>query len=156
MDLDIYNIQNNINVGDTQALIQLTSQQDYVMVNAIVTKLNSQLPDARISFTQPNLSCNVRELTLNYTITNFNSTADLPTNTPITFYADGVVIGSAFTQNIIPMDGFETGTITVTIPSSIPLQFNLMAQVDDIGNGTGIINEISETNNSFSLSIFLP
>ena len=155
MDLDIYNIQNNINVGDTQALIQLTSQQDYVMVNAIVTKLNSQLPDARISFTQPNLSCNVRELTLNYTITNFNSTADLPTNTPITFYADGVVIGSAFTQNIIPMDGFETGTITVTIPSSIPLQFNLMAQVDDIGNGTGIINEISETNNSFSLPIRL-
>ena len=70
-------------------------------------------------------------------------------------YADGVVIGSAFTQNIIPMDGFETGTITVTIPSSIPLQFNLMAQVDDIGNGTGIINEISETNNSFSLPIRL-
>ena len=29
MDLDIYNIQNNINVGDTQALIQLTSFQDY-------------------------------------------------------------------------------------------------------------------------------
>lgn len=155
MDLDIYNIQNNINVGDTQALIQLTSQQDYVMVNAIVTKLNSQLPDARISFIPPNLSCNVRQLTLNYTITNFNSTADLPANTPITFYADGVVVGTAFTQNIIPMDGFETGTITVTIPTSIPLQFNLMAQVDDTGNGTGIINEISETNNSFSLPIRL-
>jgi len=155
MDLDIYNIQNNINVGDTQALIQLTSQQDYVMVNAIVTKLNSQLPDARISFLAPSLSCNVRELTLNYTITNFNSTADLPANTPITFYADGVVVGTAFTQNIIPMDGFETGTITVTIPTTISLQFNLMAQVDDTGNGTGIINEISESNNSFSLPIRL-
>lgn len=155
MDLDIYNIQNNINVGDTQALIQLTSFQDYVMVNAIVTKLNSQLPDARISFTEPNLSCNIRQLTLNYTITNFNSTADLPANTPITFYADGVVVGSAFTQNIIPMDGFEDGTITVTIPESIPLQFNLIAQVDDTGNGTGIINEISESNNSFSLPIRL-
>ena len=155
MDLDIYNIQNNINVGDTQALIQLTSFQDYVMVNAIVTKLNSQLPDARISFTEPNLSCNVRQLTLNYTITNFNSTADLPANTPITFYADGVVVGSAFTQNIIPMDGSEIGTITVTIPTSIPLQFTLLAQVDDTGNGTGIINEISESNNSFSLPIIL-
>lgn len=155
MDLDIYNIQNNINVGDTQALIQLTSFQDYVMVNAIVTKLNSQLPDARISFLEPSLSCNVRQLTLNYTITNFNSTADLPANTPITFYADGVVVGNAFTQNIIPMDGFETGTITVTIPASLPLQFNLMAQVDDTGTGIGIINEISETNNSFSLPIRL-
>lgn len=155
MDLDIYNIQNNINVGDTQALIQLTSQQDYVMVNAIVTKLNSQLPDARISFTTPNLSCNVRELVLNYTVTNLNSTADLLPNTPITFYADGVVVGAAFTQNVIPIDGFETGTITVTIPASIPLQFNLMAQVDDTGNGTGLINEISESNNSFSLPIRL-
>ena len=125
------------------------------MVNAIVTKLNSQLPDARISFTEPNLSCNVRQLTLNYTITNFNSTADLPANTPITFYADGVVVGSAFTQNIIPMDGSEIGTITVTIPTSIPLQFTLLAQVDDTGNGTGIINEISESNNSFSLPIIL-
>lgn len=155
MDLDIYNIQNNINVGDTQALIQLTSSQDYVMVNAIVTKLNSQLPDARISFTAPSLSCNVRELTLNYTVTNLNSTADLLANTPITFYADGVVIGSAFTQNIIPIDGSENGTIIVTIPASIPVQFTLMAQVDDTGNGTGIYNEISETNNSFSLPIRL-
>ena len=155
MDLDIYNIQNNINIGDTEALIQLTSGQDYVMVNAIVTKLNSQLPDARINFQTPILTCNVRDLILNYTVTNINSTADLPANTPITFYANGVVIGSAFTQNIIPMDGFETGTITVTIPASIPLQFNLIAQVDDSGSGTGIINEISETNNSFNLPIRL-
>jgi gliding motility-associated-like protein len=155
MDLDIYNIQNNINVGDTQALIQLTSSQDYVMVNAIVTKLNSQLPDARINFQTPNLSCNVRDLLINYTVTNFNATADLPANTPIRFYANGIEIGSALTQNIIPMDGFETGTIIVTIPNSIPLQFNLIAQVDDSGNGSGIVNEISETNNSFSVPIRL-
>lgn len=155
MDLDIYNIQNNINVGDTQALIQLTSQQDYVMVNAIVTKLNSQLPDGRISFPNPNLSCNVRELEIEYTITNFNSTADLPANTPITFYADGIVIGSGFTQNSIPIDGSETGTIVVTIPANVPLLFNLSGQVDDIGNGTGIINEISESNNAFNSMIQL-
>lgn len=155
MDLDIYNIQNNINVGDTSALIQLTSFQDYVMVNAIVTKLNSQLPDARINFPDPVLSCNSRELQINYTVTNTNSTADLLANTPITFYADGTVIGSAFTQNIIPIDGFETGTISVTIPANIPLQFTLLAQVDDTGNGTGIYNEISETNNAFSLPIQL-
>ena len=155
MDLDIYNIQNNINVGDTSALIQLTSFQDYVMVNAIVTKLNSQLPDARITFTNSAPTCNSRELTLNYTVTNFNSTADLLANTPITFYADGVVIGSAFTQNIIPIDGSENGTITLTIPASIPLQFNLIAAVDDTGNGTGIYNEISESNNTFTLPIRL-
>jgi gliding motility-associated-like protein len=155
MDLDIYNIQNNIGIGDTSALIQLTSGQDYVMVNAIVTKLNSQLPDARITFETPNLSCNNRVLEIEYTVTNTNSTADLLANTPITFYADGVVVGSAFTQNIIPIDGFETGIITLTIPATIPLQFTLMAQADDTVNGTGIYNEISEINNSFSLPIRL-
>jgi len=155
MDLDIYNIQNNINIGDTSALIQLTSGQDYVMINAIVTKLNSQLPDARITFTEPSLSCNVRQLQINYTVTNNNSTANLPANTPITFYADNIVVGSAFTQNIIPIDGSETGTIMVTIPVNIPLQFNLIAKVDDTGNGTGIVNEISETNNTFNLPLQL-
>ena len=155
MDLDIYNIQNNINIGDTSALIQLTSGQDYVMINAIVTKLNSQLPDARITFTEPALSCNVRQLQINYTITNNNSTANLPANTPITFYADNVVVGSAFTQNTIPIDESETGTIMVTIPVNIPLQFNFIAKVDDTGNGTGIVNEISETNNTFNLPLQL-
>jgi hypothetical protein len=48
MDLDVYTIQNNINIGDTSAQIQLTSGQDFVMINAIVTKLNSQLPDATL------------------------------------------------------------------------------------------------------------
>jgi hypothetical protein len=47
MDLDVYTIQNNINIGDTSQ-IQLTSGQDFVMINAIVTKLNSQLPDATL------------------------------------------------------------------------------------------------------------
>lgn len=155
MDLDIYNIQNNINIGDTSALIQLTSGQDYVMINAIVTKLNSQLPDARITFPAPILSCNERQLQINYIVTNNNSTASLPANTPITFYADNIVVGSSFTQNTIPINGSETGTILVTIPSNIPLQFNFIAKVDDIGNGTGIVNEISETNNTFNLPLQL-
>jgi hypothetical protein len=51
MDLDVYTIQNNINIGDTSAQIQLTSGQDFVMINAIVTKLNSQLPDATPALT---------------------------------------------------------------------------------------------------------
>jgi hypothetical protein len=51
MDLDVYTIQNNINIGDTSAQIQLTSGQDFVMINAIVTKLNSQLPDATLALT---------------------------------------------------------------------------------------------------------
>jgi len=58
MDLDVYNIQNNIHIGDTKANIKLTSGQDFVMINAIVTKLNSQLPDATIKINQINKTCN--------------------------------------------------------------------------------------------------
>jgi gliding motility-associated-like protein len=155
MDLDIYGIQNNINIGDTSALIQLTSGQDYVMVNAIVTKLNSQLPDARITFETPSASCNSRNLTVNYTVTNTNSTANLPVNTPISFYADNVLIGSAFTQNVILIDGQEMGSINLNIPNGIPLNFNLIANVDDSGTGSGVVTEIIENNNSFSLPIRL-
>ena len=43
MDIDVYPIENTINVGDTSATIQLTSGQDLVMVNNIITVLNSQL-----------------------------------------------------------------------------------------------------------------
>ena len=124
MDLDVYNIQNNINIGDTSALIQLTSGLDYVMINAIVTKLNSQLPDATIEIQEiVPVACNSREITINYEAFNVNATANLNPNTPITFYANGIAVGSTFTQNTIPIGGSETGSITLTIPASIPFQF---------------------------------
>lgn len=155
MDLDIYGIQNNINVGDTSALIQLTSGQDYVMVNAIVTKLNSQLPDATIQITDDTLTCNSRSITIDYTVFNTNCTNFLPAHTPITFYANGVAVGTTYTQNNIPIDGSETGTVTLTIPTSVSLQFNLVAGVDDNGTNTGIVTEILENNNSFTYPITL-
>ena len=58
MDLDVYNIQNNINIGDTKAKIELTSSRDFVMINTIVTKLNSQLPDATIKIDKIDKTCN--------------------------------------------------------------------------------------------------
>lgn len=156
MDLDVYNIQNNINIGDTSALIQLTSGQDYVMINAIVTKLNSQLPDATIEIEEiiP-VACNSREITINYEAFNVNATANLNPNTPITFYANGIAIGTTFTQNTIPIGGSETGSITLTIPPSIPLSFTLTVVIDDTGNGTGVVTEIIENNNNFSLEVSL-
>lgn len=156
MDLDVYNIQNNINIGDTSALIQLTSGLDYVMINAIVTKLNSQLPDATIEIQEiVPVACNSREITINYEAFNVNATANLNPNTPITFYANGIAVGSTFTQNTIPIGGSETGSITLTIPVSIPIQFTLTVVIDDTGNGTGVVTEIVENNNNFSLEVSL-
>lgn len=153
MDLDVYNIQNNINIGDTSAQIQLTSGQDVVLINVVVTKLNSQLPDASIVVTNMAQSCDSNVITIDYTVSNLNCTNTLPINTPIAIYADGVLVGQTQTTTIIPINGTENGQLSITIPNTIPTNFTLTSVVDDTGNGTGIVTEILENNNSFSQAI---
>ena len=155
MDLDIYNIQNNINIGDTTADISLTSNQDYVMINAIVTKLNSQLPDATIVLNNYITECNTGVIEVDYTVFNVNSTEFLPANTPITFYIQNTVLGTYYTQNDIPIGGSENGSVILNIPIGVSSNFTLTAVVDDNGTGTGIVTELVETNNTFEASIDL-
>ena len=157
MDIDFYNIENNINPGDNSAIIQLTSSQDLVMVNNIVTVLNTELPDAtiEIDLLTGNEECGNRDLNIEYTIYNVNSTAVLPQNTPISFYADVILIGQTVTNTEIPIDNSENGIITLTIPANIPIDFLLKVMVDDSGDGTGIVNESNENNNGFSEEIHL-
>lgn len=155
MDLDVYSIENYIVPGTTSATVSLQSGQDYVMLNTVVTKLNSQLPDATIVLENPTSTCNSREVTIDFTVSNLNSTEVLQANTPITFYAGTEAIATTYTQNIIPIGGSENGTITLTIPNAIPLNFTLTVNVDDTGNGTGIRPELIETNNSFQIEIEL-
>lgn len=149
MDLDVYPIQNNISIGDTSAQIQLTSSQDFVMINAILTKLNSQLPDAMIGINSIDKQCDSRSIIAHYKVINPNSTAVLPSNTPISIYANNVYLRTIYTQTNIPIDGNESGQVTVVIPNSIPTIFDLKLVVDDIGNGTGIVAEINEINNKY-------
>jgi gliding motility-associated-like protein len=150
MDLDIYDIQNNISIGDSTAQIDLTSNQDFVMINVIVTKLNSQLPDATISFSNIQQACNSRQITVDYVVKNLNCTDVLPAGTPIAFYANNILVGTSITTANIPIDGSISSQITLNIPNSIPANFVLKFVVDDTGNGTGIRTEIIETNNVFS------
>ena len=153
MDIDVYPIENTINVGDSSAIIQLTSGQDLVMVNTIITVLNSQLPDASVAIDTIDQRCNSRELTLEYTIENLNSTQLLAANTPIAFYVDSELIAQAQTVNDIPIDGTESNTISFAVASSIPNPIDLTIVVDDNGTGTGVITEISETNNAVGTAI---
>lgn len=155
MDLDVYPIQNNINIGDTSAQIQLTSSQDFVMINAIVTKLNSQLPDATIEINSAETTCDSRTIIADYTISNTNSTAVLPANIPVSIYANDVFVRTIFTQNNIPIDGNETGQVSLLIPNSIAESFDLKFVVDDNGVGVGIVTEISEINNKFKIPVVL-
>jgi gliding motility-associated-like protein len=153
MDLDVYSIENNIQPGDTSALIRLTSQQDFVMINNVITVLNSELPDATIEIDQATGAdaCGDRDIVVDYTVYNVNSTAELPSGTPIAFYANTTLIGQAATAGVLPIGGSESGSIDLTIPAGIPGNFTLRAVVDDQGNGQGIVDELNERNNEFAI-----
>lgn len=152
MDLDVYGIQSNIAVGDTSATIELTSNQDFVMINAIVTKLNSQLPDATVLLNNFTQSCNSNNYELNFTVSNVNSTEILPAGTYLTFYTNTTAVAQFITPNPIPIGGSESFNISITIPSSITTHFQLVIKVDD-NNGIASVNELNETNNTFTTTI---
>ena len=157
MDIDYFSIANYIKTGDTSAEIQLTSGQDFVMINNIITVLNSELPDATISIDKVTggENCGERDLEVDYTVYNLNSTAPLPVATPIAFYADEILVAQAVTQIEIPINGQESRTINFTVPLSIEFDFILKAVVDDIGDGTGIVLESNEDNNEDEISFHL-
>jgi len=156
MDLDVYDIQNNIQPGDSSAQIALTSGQDFVMINAVVTKLNSQVPDAVIEIDSYTLNCDSRFIIVDYTVYNLaTATNPLPTATPIAIYANNILIGTTATTTVIEIGASESGTIVIQIPIEIEGEFTLTFVVDDIGNGTGIVSEIDETNNSDAIIIEL-
>lgn len=163
-DLDVYNIENNISIGDTEVVINLTTggldefgffRADLIILNNIITVLNSQLPDATVIDNFYTVTCGNREIDLNYTIQNANSTDILPANTPIAFYIDENLIGQSNTINDIDINATETNQITLNIPSIYPDDFILEIVVDDNGNGISTITETNENNNNIFLTINL-
>ncbi len=152
MDLDVYDIQDYIAIGDTSAKISLTSFQDFVMINTVVTKLNSQLPDATVTIDAVNKACDSRTIVVNYTVANLNCTGPLPAETPISIYINGQLIEITETTAAIPVDGYATGQVTLVLPDSVPDTFEILFVVDDKGDGTGVVYEMVETNNTFSVS----
>lgn len=162
MDLDIYDIQNYINIGDTTAQIKLSSVfnpnlngRDFIMINTVVTKLNNQLPDATIAIDSVVKTCNSKTIIAHYTVSNLNSTNALPANTPIAIYANGQLIQTTATSVVIPINGTLTSQITLVLPNTIANNFTLKFVVDDTGNGTGVVIELLENNNSASLLVSL-
>jgi gliding motility-associated-like protein len=155
MDLDVYPVQNTIQIGDTSAQIQLSSGQDFVMINTIVTKFNSQLPDATITIDRALMECHSPNFRVNYTVHNSNCTDPLPAGVPIAIYLNGVYWQSASTQTVIPIDGSETGSIALTLPTGIPSPFDLKFVVDDDGTGASQVIELNETNNSAQTTLSL-
>lgn len=149
MDLDIYDIQNNIHVGDTSATIRMTTAQDFVLINTIITKLNSQLPDARVAIDSIEQQCDSKTIVVHYTVSNLNCTNPLPALTPVSIYINGVLFQTILTPVEIPIDGTISDQITIVLPDTITADFELKFVVDDIGDGTGIVPELNENNNVF-------
>ena len=157
MDMDFYSVEEYINIGDTSATISLSSGQDVVFINNIVTVFQNQLPDATVTIDEVDIgtACGNRDIAINYTVYNLNSTDVLPEGTPIAFYADNLLVGTDETSVEIPVDGHESREVTVTIPAQIPQEFTLTVVVDDIGNGSGIVTELNENNNSDTIAVVL-
>lgn len=155
MDIDVYNIQNHINIGDTSATITLTSGQDFVMINNVITVLNSQLPDATIVINDYIVTCGSNDIELFYTVNNFNSTDVLPANTPIAFYWDSILIGQSETINPIAINASESNSIILYLPEDINPNLTIIANVDDDGTLNGVVTETNENNNSTFIDIEL-
>ena len=156
MDIDFYNIQNTINVGDTMATIELDLWSRFGDGQQYYYSTHSQLPDATIEL-QENLesNCFSRIVTLNYSISNLNSTAEIPEGTPIAFYIDNALVGQAETEEIIGIGETIEASINIEIDSNIPEEFEIIAVVDDDGIGNGNLDEINEENNSDVITLEL-
>ncbi len=153
MDLDYYNIENNIQPGDQSALVQLTSGQDLVIINNVITVLNTELPDATISIDNVigSTECGDRELEVDYTVYNVNSTDQLEAGVAIGFFANNTLMGTSQTTMILPIGGSESGSITLNVPENIPADFNFRAYVDYIG----AVLETNESNNEAIMEVHL-
>ncbi len=164
-DLDVYGIQDNITIGDTTVDIRLTTgaldingnlQADLIILNNIITVLNSQLPDATIVIDDYILNCADRTIDIDYTVYNTNSTLALPEGTPIAFYINNILVGQTSTPESIPIGGHITGMISLTVPNNTGDVTELKAVVDDDGTGNGMVSETNEVNNDFVIFIELP
>lgn len=155
MDIDVYNIQDNITIGDTSATIALTSGQDFVMINNIITVLNSQLPDATITIDDYMVYCGDYEIEVFYTVNNFNSTDILPADTPIAFYSDGLYVGASLTTIDIAINASESNSVILNLPEDSAPNVTLIAMVDDDGTFNGIVTELNENNNQTIVDIEL-
>ncbi len=84
----------DINQGDDTIEIKMTSDSDLILINNIITSVNSELPDASIIFEPIEFICN-DTVDINWTVFNVNSTGALPAGIPIKFYLEGVEIAQA-------------------------------------------------------------
>ena len=153
-DIDTFDISPYINVGDTQAILKMSSL--YIrFISSVITSIRSEIPDATVQLTQVSGQeiCNNRNLQVNYTVQNTNSNAALPATVPVSFYADTILLSTINTPSSIAIGGSLSLQTTVNIPSSIPNTFNLRVVVDNDATNASTVAESNEANNESAQTV---
>ena len=155
-DIDTFDVSPFINVGDTEANITFNSFF-LRFLQTVVTSLRSELPDATVQQTQVSgqATCGNRNLQINYTVQNTNSNGNLPSNIPVSFYANNVLLSTVLTPTPIAIGGVLPLQTTVTVPLSVSNTFNLRVVVDNAVATSSTIAESNEGNNESVQSITL-
>ncbi|MFO7703071.1 MAG: hypothetical protein R6V37_08820 [Psychroflexus maritimus] len=156
MDLDVLDISDIIEVGDTEATITMTSGQDGVFLHHVATNISSELPDATVELTETvdEEVCDNRTIDFSTTVFNVNATAVLPENVPVSIFViddDGneLYLDTLFTQNTIDINDSENLLFSVTIPENVPLSTQIIIRVNYDESGNNPINESNLNNNEF-------
>lgn len=154
--IDTFNISPYLTVGDTQANLTLNSFL-FRFLQTVVTSIRSELPDASVTINQVSGQevCNNQNLVVNYTINNNNSNAVLSANTPVSFYANNILLQTVFTAAPIPIDGSVSLVQNISIPSTISSNFQLQIIVNNNGTITGVFPESNLANNQAVTAINL-
>ena len=127
--------------------------QCYTIGNFQIETIFCPLPDATVSINNDLYACRNRDLIIEYRVNNIDGTAILPAFTPISFYLDEILVTQTQTLNDIPINGSETNSIEINLPINTPNLFDILIRVDDLGFSEGIIEELDELNNEYSVSI---
>lgn len=155
MDLDLYELNDHINVDDTSLDIKITTAADVVLINTIILSVYSVFPDATIALNNYKNYCYQRIIDLEYTVANHKGNHPLKENTPIAFYINNELLEVTETDVEIPIGQEIKYHHTLNIPAKYGYRFDLVVNVDDTGNNKGIVYEIDEENNSSEIHINL-
>ncbi len=160
VDIDVYAIENNIQIGDTIAEIKLTTgdydengnlQADLILLNNVITVLNSQLPDASATIHNVTTTCPNTEIEIDFNIYNTNSNANLPAGTNFTVYINNTPIYESETNQIIAVNESISYNLILPISSTNTSPIEVTIIIDE----QQLIVEQNETNNTSSYLVTL-
>lgn len=155
MDLDLYELSDYVKVDDTSLDIKVKTGGDVVLINTIVLSVYSVFPDATVIADSYKNYCRTRIIDLDYVVANHKGNHPLKKNTPVAFYINEELVGTAETENEIGIGLEDKYSITLDIPVKFGYRFDLVASVDDKGNKKGVVYEIDEENNTSKIHINL-